>query len=204
MTDRKFLLTTDEVQALNDAYHGCKDGPGRTRYQAVRLYGTGYPLGEVLQITGCSRSSLMDWCRRFRSEGARGLVDKRRGGNNAKLDREQVRDLAVRLLTCTPGGAVRDQSDGAGPRDWTVRDLRMAVQSWYGVSYRSPSSYHRLFSSVGFRYDPGIRAYRPDAGRVWGPTDRECGVIDRETFRASVADTEAFPVRIEERVPALQ
>jgi transposase len=169
MAERKFRLTADQVQALIDAYRNCRDGPGRTRYQAVRLYGTGYPLREVLRITGCTRSSLMDWCRRFRREGVAGLLDRRRGGNNAKLGREQVRDLAARLSTCTPTEAARDHPSGVRPPEWTVRDLRLAVESWYGVRYRSTSSYHRLFSAVGFQYDDGIQAYRPSTANVPGP-----------------------------------
>ena len=164
MAERKFRLASHQVQELGDAYRECRDGPGRTRYQAVRLYGTGYPLREVLLITGCSRTSLMEWCRRFRRDGVGGLVDKRQGGNNAKLDSEQIGDLATRLCTCTPPEALSDQPDALRRRDWTVHDLRLAVKCWYGVSYRSTSSYHRLLSAIGFRYDAEIQAYRQSSG----------------------------------------
>jgi hypothetical protein len=47
MATRQFHLTEIQVKELTNAYTNCKDGPIRTRYQAVRLYGTGYPVKEV-------------------------------------------------------------------------------------------------------------------------------------------------------------
>ena len=35
------------------AYISCKDGPTRTRCQAVRLYGISYPVEQIRDITGC-------------------------------------------------------------------------------------------------------------------------------------------------------
>ncbi len=69
MARRQFQLNPEQVKDLMQAYLGCKDGPTRIRYQAVRLYGTGYPLPEVLEITACSRISLMEWCRKYRAGG---------------------------------------------------------------------------------------------------------------------------------------
>ncbi len=60
MAKRKFILTKAEQKELLQAYRRCKDAATRTRYQAVRLYGEGYPEAEIEQITGCSRTSLME------------------------------------------------------------------------------------------------------------------------------------------------
>jgi hypothetical protein len=43
MAKRKFKLSEKEANELLSAYQQTKDGPTRTRYQAVRLYGLGYP-----------------------------------------------------------------------------------------------------------------------------------------------------------------
>ena len=48
MARRQFQLNQAQVKDLMQAYLGCRDGPTRIRYQAVRLYGTGSPLREVL------------------------------------------------------------------------------------------------------------------------------------------------------------
>jgi hypothetical protein len=74
---RKFQLSEEQVRELTSAYRYGRDGPTRPRLQAVRLYGTGYPVNEIMEITGCSRTSLMEWCRAYRDEG----VD----GNSAKV-----------------------------------------------------------------------------------------------------------------------
>ena len=46
---RQFELSEDEVRELEQAQVRCKDGATRTRYLGVRLYGTGYPVEEILK-----------------------------------------------------------------------------------------------------------------------------------------------------------
>ena len=160
MAKRQFQLTEAQVKELTSAYVNCKDGPTRTRYQAVRLYGTGYPVKEVLEITGCSRTSLMDWCRAYRADGPTSLVDKRRGGNRAKLSAAQMDDLRRRLHQYAPAnlfGATAATSDG---QFWTVEDLYRALQQWYRISYQSRGSYYRLFDLCGFSYHRPARTYK--------------------------------------------
>lgn len=53
------------------AYELCKDVGTRTRYQAVRLYGEGYPEAEVEAITGCARASLMEWVEHIAEKASR-------------------------------------------------------------------------------------------------------------------------------------
>jgi transposase len=81
MANRKFQLSESDRQQLIQAYALCKEGPTRTRYQAVRLYGEGYSVSDIEQITGCSRTSLMEWCHAYKQNPTHGLVDKRAGGN---------------------------------------------------------------------------------------------------------------------------
>jgi transposase len=84
MAKRKFTLNEKERQQLKQAYEPSKDVGAGTRYQAVRLYGEGYSVTEIEEITGCRRSSLMEWCREYQKSDVQGLVDKRVGGNSAK------------------------------------------------------------------------------------------------------------------------
>ena len=74
MAKRKFKLTEPERKELKQAYRQCKDANTKTRYQAVRLYGEGYPEKEIEEITGCSRASLMEWCCAYRQDASQGLV----------------------------------------------------------------------------------------------------------------------------------
>jgi transposase len=160
MARRRFQLTKEQEQELIKAYASCKDGLTRTRYQAVRMYGTGYATEEVLELTRCSRTSLMEWSRKYQDQGVEGLIDQRAGGNRAKLSEEQINDLGARLQTYTPADLFGKDSAMAEGQFWTVPDLHRAVQEWYSVSYQSPSSYYRLFDLCGFSYQRPAKVYK--------------------------------------------
>ena len=160
MAKRQFQLTEDQVKELMSAYARCKDGPTRTRYQAVRLYGTGYPTEEVMNITGCAWSTLMEWCRTYSRRGVLSLVDKRVGGNHAKLTKAQIQELRTRLRGYSPANLFGSTAATADGQFWTVEDLQRAGQQWYGVSYRSRGSYHRLFALCDFSYQRPAKVYK--------------------------------------------
>jgi transposase len=164
MARRRFQLTKEQEQELIKAYASCKDGLTRTRYQAVRMYGTGYPTEEVLELTRCSRTSLMEWSRKYQDQGVEGLIDQRAGGNRAKLSEEQINDLGARLQTYAPADLFGRDSAMAEGQFWTVPDLHRAVQEWYSVSYQSPSSYYRLFDLCGFSYQRPAKVYKSHSG----------------------------------------
>lgn len=157
MAKRKFQLTVVQEKELKAAYSQCRDGQTKIRYQAVRLYGNGYPVKEIEAITGCSRPSLMEWCRAYQRYGVAGLVDQRRGGNRAKLRPIQLEQLQDQLQTYTPRqifGADGSLGDG---QFWTVPDLAKLVQEKYGITYQSKTSYRSLFDRCEFsRQRPGV------------------------------------------------
>ena len=161
MAKREFTLTNVEVQALRAAYAACPDGAERTRLQAVRLYGTGRPVAEIMDITQCSRRSLARWCQEYRRAGQASLTDQRKGGNRALLSAAQTAELHDKLHQYTPQALFGDahQSAGAGGY-WSVADLRRAVEQWTGVVYQSTASYRELFKRCGFSYQRTERQYR--------------------------------------------
>lgn len=160
MAKRKFNLSEKDANDLLQHYQHCKDGPTRTRYQAVRLYGLGYPTEQVLEICGCSRPSLMEWCRAYRAKGAAGLQDQRRGGNRAMLSPEQIADLSERLHQYSPRMLFGEGAASADGQFWSVPDLQRAVKRWYGVQYRSLTSYRQLFKRCGFSCQRPNQTYR--------------------------------------------
>ncbi len=154
------MLTPDQATELRQAYQRAKDGPTRTRYQAVWLYGTDYPVAQIQAWTGCSRASLMDWCRRYRTQGVDGLADQRVGGNRAKLTSDQRQMVRAKLHQYTPRQLFGPQAATPDGQFWTVPDLQRAVQRWCGVTWDSASSYLSLFAACGFSYQRTQKVFK--------------------------------------------
>ena len=128
MATRHFQLATEQSSALQTAYLHCQDADTKTRYQAVRLYGMGYPVVQIMDITGCSRTSLMEWCRLYRKHGLVALVDHRVGGNSAKLTPDQIETIQQTLHRYTPAQRLGKDASFGGGQFWTIADLRRLVQ----------------------------------------------------------------------------
>lgn len=160
MAKRKFTLTQAEQKELLQAYRASKDAATRIRYQAVRLYGEGYPEKEIEQITGCSRTSLMEWCRAYREDHAQGLVDKRAGGNRAKLSRLQIEELQQILHQYTPKERLGPKARTADGQFWSVEDLALIVREKHGVEYQSRTSYSCLLRLCGFSYQKTEKVFK--------------------------------------------
>lgn len=160
MAKRQFQLTKAQVSELIAAYSQTSDGPTRTRLMMVRLYGTGYPVRQIIEITQCSRTSLMEWCQKYLEKGTSALADHRLGGNSRKLTAGQVADLKERLQRYTPRELFGAETATVEGRFWTVADLRRAVERWYGVSYRSNTSCLTLFERCGFSYQRPVKVFK--------------------------------------------
>jgi len=128
MAKRKFILSNEERKEVVQAYRTCKDAATRTRYQAVRLYGEGYPEEEIEKITGCSRTSLMAWCRAYREDHSQGLNDKRIGGNRAKLSKLEREELQQMLHQYTPKERLGAKASSVDGQYWSVEDLAHIVR----------------------------------------------------------------------------
>jgi len=160
MAKRKFGLTETERKDLLQAYRRCKDAATRTRYQGVRLYGEGYAVHEIEQITGCSRTSLMEWCRAYQADHSQGLVDKRAGGNRAKLSKLQIEELQQRLHQYTPKEHLGPRASTTDGQFWSVEDLVLVVREQYGVEYQSRTSYTQLLHLCGFSYQKTEKVFK--------------------------------------------
>jgi transposase len=167
MPKQRFQITEQETNDLWQAYRQTKDAATRTRYQAVWLYVQNYPVDEICQITGGQRTSLMEWCQKYRQQGVAGLTDHRGGSHRAKLSDEHVMELGEQLKLYCPRDLFGANTQTASGQHWTVEDLAQAVQHWYGVSWDSRSSYHRLLAHCGFTYQRTEKVYKSQrAGAV--------------------------------------
>ena len=160
MATRQYKLTTKQANELYQAFLHCAEGETRTRYQAVWLYGTGYPVPAIHKLTGCSRTRLMIWCRNYRQRGRTTLEDHRRGGNAAKLTPTQRQDLKRRLHQYTPREIFGSAHHSATGQFWTLEDLKPAIRSWYSVDYRSRSTLQTLLHASGLSYQRPARIFK--------------------------------------------
>ena len=152
MATRKFKLTKEQENELVVAYDQCKKAATSKKLLGVRLYGTGQPVVTILELLGCSRSSLMGWCGQYKTEGITGLHDKRVGGNSRKLTPVQKAEIQERIHRYTPGQLFGAGTATASGQHWTTFDLQAAIYQWYGVVYQSPSSYTLLLKECGLSY----------------------------------------------------
>ncbi len=160
MPERKFKLNDRQVGELWRAYGECTDSLTQIRYQAVRLYATGYPLQTILDVTGCSIASLRAWTRAYRRAGLDALADHRCGGNSAKLTPDQRREVEVRLQQFTPHQILGARAHTPSGQFWTVEDLQEALRRWYGVQYQSRVSYYNLLHACGFSYQRTEKVFK--------------------------------------------
>jgi transposase len=160
MRKRQFNLNGSDEQALRVAYRNCRDGATRTRYQAIRLYGTGYAVADILRICDCSQRSLLEWCQRYQAEGIAGLVDHRLGGNHARLRPLEIEELSHLLHTYTPAQLLGSETSHRDGTYWTVDDLRQVLLNRFGVRYKSMTSYRSLLTRCGFSYQRATQQYK--------------------------------------------
>jgi len=163
MRTRTFKLTEPEVAALKQAEQQAKRPNELRRMQAVRLFGTGMDKHQIVEITGFSERNLQRLASCFRQDGVAALFERRRGGNNTRLSREQRAELAERLQQYRPVDLHISQAVY-----WTVSDLKVAVARWYRVVYQSPYSYYTLMhqSRLSLQRPTTLYRSRPSAEAV--------------------------------------
>jgi len=160
MSRNRITLTKAQRAELRVAYDTSRDGLTRMRMLGVRLYGEGERTERIIEIVGCSRSSLMNWLRAYRIEGVIGLYDKRKGGNAAKLSTEQLEHLQNQVHQYTPK-QLFSQDDYVGSGDyWSVPTVTTLIERTYGVVYTSPNSYRNLLKQCGLSLQKPATEYR--------------------------------------------
>jgi len=113
-----------------------------------------------MEITGCSRTSLLEWCGKYTLNGIEGLMDHRLGGNHAKLKPEQIAEVRQLVHEYTPHDLLGLETATRDGQFWTVKDLAQLVERRFGVVYRSLNSYYRLFRLCEFTLQRPARQYR--------------------------------------------
>jgi|SRR5215468_1803590 len=168
MAKRQFQLSEPEIAAFRQAEQETRDVYELKRLQAVRLYGSGMSRQGIEEIVGCQGRSVRKWTQRYQERGLSGLRSHWQGENALKLSREQRADLKVRLHEYRPDQVVGSELRISRGQFWTVSDLQIVIERWYGVRYAKIASYRRLLHECGFSYQRTEKVYRsrPDAQTV--------------------------------------
>ena len=175
MAKRQFVLDEVEQNELRRAEGQTQNVRELKRLQAVRLYGSGYTVSTIIELTGCSWRALMDWCATYQADGSNGLKSKWQGENALKLSRVQRAELKGRLAQYRPDQVIEAEMRVSQGQFWTVSDLMVVVERWYGVSYGCRLSYVRLLHECHFSQQQTEPVYRsqPDQRTV---ADFEAGL----------------------------
>jgi transposase len=152
MHRQRKTLSSEQVKELQVAQDKSPDAASAMRFQAVRLYGTGYPVETIMAICRCSRPSLMEWNRKYHQDGIAALLDQRQGGNRALLSNEQLEALQRTLHQSQPNQLFAPDKYAGDGRFWTIATLAQLVEREYGVRYKRVSRYRVLFDKCDFSY----------------------------------------------------
>jgi transposase len=156
---REFIISQKEAKLLEMAEASSREAETRKRYQGVRLYGLGYGVAEIKLITGCSVRRLLGWCEKYRQEGVAGLVDKRQGGNAAKLNADEIEHLQTMMSRYTPNQKY-GKGKAVGGEFWTIADVRRLVKAECNVEYKSAASYRNLLDKCEMSYQKTQGVYK--------------------------------------------
>lgn len=73
MAKRTFHLNEKEKNAFRQQEAASADTAEMKRLQAVRLYGSGRAVTDIMDVTGCTESSLRRWVHQYGEQGLSGL-----------------------------------------------------------------------------------------------------------------------------------
>jgi transposase len=166
MAKRKFELNEAEIAVFRQAEQQTRDVRELKRLQAVRLSGTGESVATIQRLTGWGPVSPCQWATEYGRGGLDALRTRWRGGNANKLTAEQRRDVLEKLDQYTPDQVLASEVRQAQGGFWTVSDRQLVVEPWYGVTYRSETSYRRLLHASGLSYQQVEKVDRSQPGAV--------------------------------------
>ncbi|MDX2137166.1 MAG: helix-turn-helix domain-containing protein [Chloroflexota bacterium] len=155
MATRKFHLSEEAVDELKRAEKATRKSSELRRMQAVRLYGSGATVRQIVEVTRMGTRSILDCVARYRKKGINALYDYQQKGNRTLLTDDQRRDLAGKLHQYRPVDLNISQHEY-----WTVNDLAVVVEQWYGVVYKHTDSYIHILQQSGFSFQRSTKVYR--------------------------------------------
>ena len=162
MAKRQFQLNENELKQIRQREQQVGRAAELKRLEAVRLYGSGTSIAQIKDITGSAESSIREWVQDYKREGLAGLETdySSRAQNASKLSAAQRAELRQRLQQYGPQQVLSSQRRISQAAFWTVYDLRLVLEDWYGVVYQDVSSYRQLLHECGLSYKRAEGVYK--------------------------------------------
>jgi transposase len=160
MAKRQFQLNEQEIEQFRQAEQRTREVHELKRLQSVRLYGTGMSIGQIMDIHNCGESSIREWVQKYQQSGLPALRSNWSTQNASKLTGEQQAELRSRVREYRPDQLLPADIRLSEGQFWTVSDLMIVVEQWYGVTYQDVGSYRNLFQRCGFSYHRAERVYK--------------------------------------------
>ncbi len=134
-------VSADELRAMA---RESRDSRQCRRLLALAAVAEGRSRSEAAALGGMDRQTLPDWVRRFNSEGAAGLLDRKLGGRPSKLTSGQKAELAA----IAEAGPDREET---GLVRWRRVDLKRVIEQRFGVVY-SARYVSQILHDLGFSH----------------------------------------------------
>jgi transposase len=187
MNNREFRLSEAEARAIQGRESETKDVRELKRLQAVRLYGSGQAMKVVVSVVGSSRRTIQRWVAAYQEAGLVGLKARWQAANAQKLSGAQRAELVQRLQQYRPDQLLSAELRVSRGQFWTVSEVQMAVQTWYGVSYQASDSVRALLYEAGFSYQRTEGVYRSK------PSPAEVAAFEEELEKKSSTSVKRIP-----------
>lgn len=168
MAKRQFHLNDEQVKELKRYEQQSKRPVELKRLQAVRMYGTGRKLSDILEMVGCGESSVRIWAMQYRASGVeRLLANYEQSSQNArKLGVADEQALCEKLAQYRPDQVMSKEVCYGTGEFWTVEDVKTVLAQWYDVTYQDASSYRKLLHRCGFSYQKVEQVYKSRPSQV--------------------------------------
>lgn len=141
MALKRRAVSDETAKQAQEALLGIKESLLAIKLQTI-ISCSKHPVETVSSVIGKNRVTVWRWIRAFKDSGVNGLVDKPKGHNPSKLNKEQREQIAIWLNT--------GKNSKGTPTDWTLKKLSMAIEEEYGIKITKTPLWITI-QSMGFR-----------------------------------------------------
>jgi transposase len=146
--------TENMIMAIQDEIRRNDTSRYDHRLHGVLLVAQGMTCARVAQLLGDSHHTVVNWVRRFETEGLAGLADGQRPGRPSRLSDQQLTKVETALRA-------RPEQFGLTTQMWDGPTLSEFLARELGVKLRVRQC-QRLFRQLGFR----LRQPRPQVAKA--------------------------------------